>query len=186
MSDTIRGLDLLLVNDQYYTTHLGDVGINANIVEAYSKDKNRGMITYAKYFLEELDKLKYFNMTVKANGETTKANGLMVSICNSRKYGTGVPLNAVGNPMDGKFEIVIVEKVDTISLLKAGMAKFNEEYLKSQYSQLIVTKEAEIEFEEPRLLQLDGEVIGMFDKIDVKILTGAIKLITHHDNLNIK
>jgi len=26
----------------------------------------------------------------------------------------------------------------------------------------------------------------MFDKIDVKILTGAIKLITHHDNLNIK
>jgi len=186
MSDTIRGLDLLLVNDQYYTTHLGDVGINANIVEAYSKDKNRGMITYAKYFLEELDKLKHFNMTVKANGETTKANGLMVSICNSRKYGTGVPLNAVGNPMDGKFEIVIVEKVDTISLIKAGLAKFDEEYLKSQYSQLIVTKEAEIEFEEPRLLQLDGEVIGMFDKIDVKILTGAIKLITHHDNLNIK
>lgn len=186
MSDTIRGLDLLLVNDQYYTTHLGDVGINANIVDAYSKDKNRGMITYAKYFLEELDKLKYFNITVKANGETTKANGLMVSICNSRKYGTGVPLNAVGNPMDGKFEIVIVEKVDTISLIKAGLAKFDEEYLKSQYSQLIVTKNAEIEFEEPRLLQLDGEVIGMFDKIDVKILTGAIKLITHHDNLNIK
>ena len=186
MSDTIRGLDLLLVNDQYYTTHLGDVGINANIVEAYSKDKNRGMITYAKYFLEELDKLKHFNMTVKANGETTKANGLMVSICNSRKYGTGVPLNAVGNPMDGKFEIVIVEKVDTISLIKAGLAKFDEEYLKSQYSQLIVTKNAEIEFEEPRLLQLDGEVIGMFDKIDIKILTGAIKLITHHDNLNIK
>ncbi|MGB5358852.1 diacylglycerol/lipid kinase family protein [Eudoraea sp.] len=186
MSNTIRGLDLLLVNDQYYTTHIGDVGINANIVDAYSKDKNRGMITYAKYFLEELDKLKYFNITVKANGETTKANGLMVSICNSRKYGTGVPLNAVGNPMDGKFEIVIVEKVDTISLIKAGLAKFDEEYLKSQYSQLIVTKEAEIEFEEPRLLQLDGEVIGMFDKIDVKILTGAIKLITHHDNLNIK
>ncbi|WP_297707859.1 diacylglycerol kinase family protein [uncultured Eudoraea sp.] len=186
MSDTIRGLDLLLVNDQYYTTHLGDVGINANIVDAYSKDKNRGMITYARYFLEELDKLKYFNITVKANGETTRANGLMVSICNSRKYGTGVPLNAVGNPMDGKFEIVIVEKVDTISLIKAGLAKFDEEYLKSQYSQLIVTKNAEIEFEEPRLLQLDGEVIGMFDKIDVKILTGAIKLITHHDNLNIK
>ena len=186
MSNTIRGLDLLLVNDQYYTTHIGDVGINANIVDAYSKDKNRGMITYAKYFLEELDKLKYFNITVKANGETTRVNGLMVSICNSRKYGTGVPLNAVGNPMDGKFEIVIVEKVDTISLIKAGLAKFDEEYLKSQYSKLIVTKEAEIEFEEPRLLQLDGEVIGMFDKIDVKILTGAIKLITHHDNLNIK
>lgn len=186
MSETIRGLDMLLINDKYYTTHIGDVGINANIVDAYSKDKNRGMITYAKYFLEELNKLKYFNITVKANGETQKVDGLMVSICNSRKYGTGIPLNAVGNPMDGKFEIVIVEKVDTVSLIKAGLSKFDEAYLKSQHSQIIVTQEAEIEFEEPRLLQLDGEVIGMFDKVDVKILTGAIKLITHHDNLNIK
>lgn len=186
MSETIRGLDMLLVNDKYYTTHLGDVGINANIVDAYSRDKNRGMITYAKYFLEELNKLKFFNATVKANGETQKVDCLMVSICNSKKYGTGIPLNAVGNPMDGKFEIVIVENVDTVSLIKAGLSKFDEAYLKSQNNKIIVTEEAEIEFEEPRLLQLDGEVIGMFDKIDAKILPGAIKLITHYDNLNIK
>ena len=48
MSNRIEGLDILKVNDEYYTMHLGDVGVNANLVEAYEKDPNRGMITYAK------------------------------------------------------------------------------------------------------------------------------------------
>lgn len=186
MSDTIRGLDLLLINDQYYTTHIGDVGINANIVEAYYKDKNRGVVTYVKYFLEEVQKLESFNTMVRAIGEVHKKVGLMASICNSRKYETCIPLNRVGKPMDGEFEIVIVEKADTISLIKVGLSKFDESYLENQHSQLIFIKEAEIECEEPRLLQLDGEVIGMFDKLEIKLLSVAIRLITYHENLNIK
>jgi diacylglycerol kinase family enzyme len=185
MSQTIRGLDMIVINDEHYTMHVGDVGINANIVEAYSKDKRRGMETYAKYFLKELEKLDSFNMVINANGEKQKFTGLMVAVCNSRKYGTGVPLNAIGNPMDGKFEIVVVEKVDYKSLLASGLSKFNEKYLKNQHAQVIVTTEAEILFESPRLLQLDGEVIGNLDRLHVKILKGAVKLITHFDNKNI-
>lgn len=41
---------------------------------------------------------------------------------------------------------------------------------------------AEIEFDEPRLLQLDGEVIGKFEKIKVEMLKGAVKFITHTEN----
>lgn len=186
MSDTIKGLDMILINDTNYTMHIGDVGINANIVDSYSKDKNRGMETYAKYFLAELNKLKPFNMTVKANGKTHKSSGLMIAVCNSRKYGTGIPINSVGNPMDGKFEIVIVEKVNATSIMKSGLAKFNEKYVDSQNRDIIVTTEAEILFDEPRLLQLDGEIIGRFEKLDIKILKGVVNLITHYDNLHIE
>lgn len=41
---------------------------------------------------------------------------------------------------------------------------------------------ARIEFDQPRLLQLDGEVIGNFQELDVNILKGAVQLITHHEN----
>ena len=64
MSEKIAGLDLLRVNDEHYTTHIGDVGVNAQIVEAYEKDPKRGMATYAKYFLEELTRLKPFPVNV--------------------------------------------------------------------------------------------------------------------------
>ena len=155
ISDKIAGLDLLKVNDEHYTTHIGDVGVNAQIVEAYEKDPNRGMATYAKYFIEELTKLKPFPVAVHANGETYHEKTLMVGICNARKYGTGVPLNLTGNPMDGRFELVLITNVSTNSLIKAGLSKFDDSFYDNQSSRVISTTYAEIEFEEPRLLQLD-------------------------------
>ena len=182
MSEKIEGLDLLKVNDEHYTTHIGDVGVNAQIVEAYEKDPNRGMATYAKYFIEELTRLKPFPVVVHANGKIYHDKVLMVGICNARKYGTGVPLNVNGNPMDGKFELVLVSKISTNSLIKAGLSKFDDSFYDNQSSKVITTTYAEIEFEKSRMLQLDGEVIGKFENIKVEMLKGAVRLITHGGN----
>ena len=182
MSQVIAGLDMVIVNGKHYSIHIGDVGINAQIVDSYEKDKNRGMATYAKYFIEELQRIKPFVITVKANGKEIKNKGVMVGICNSRKYGTGIPLNLNGNPMDGKFEIVLVENISANSLLKAGLSKFDDNFYDSQNGMVISTNEAEINFEKPRLLQLDGEVIGKFSELKIKILPSAVKFITHNNN----
>lgn len=186
MSEVIGNLDMVRVNDKYYSIHIGDVGLNAQIIEAYEKDKNRGMITYAKYFIEELKQIKPFDAAISFGGQTIRATGIMVGICNSRKYGTGIPLNVEGNPMDGKFEIVVVERIDINTLIKAGLAKFNENFHDSQNGIVISTDKAEITFDKPRLLQLDGEAIGNFDHLKVDIMQGAVKLITHNDNLYLR
>ncbi len=182
LSEIVGGLDMLLINDKHHTLHIGDVGINASIVNSYEKDKNRGMATYAKYFIEEMTRLKPFKVVVKANGETNDSMVLMTAICNARKYGTGVPLNIIGNPMDGLFEIVLIKKVDTVSLLAAGMAALHEKFHDSQTSAVIQTKKAEIIFEEPRLLQLDGEIIQKYDRLHIELLKGAVKFITTTEN----
>ena len=182
MSQVVSGLDMILVNDKHYSMHIGDVGINAQIVEAYEKDKNRGMATYAKYFIEELKQLKSFDFTIKVNGKQFKESGLMLGICNSRKYGTGVPLNITGNPMDGKFEIVIVKNINLSSLIKAGLSKFDERFHDSQNGIVISTDKAEINFDKEYLLQLDGELIGKFAKLEIKILKHAVKYITNYEN----
>jgi diacylglycerol kinase (ATP) len=183
MSDVIGNLDMLMVNDKYYAIHIGDVGVNAQIVESYEKDENRGMATYAKYFMEELKSLKAFDIKIKTKEETIKERGVMIAICNARKYGTGVPLNLDGNPMDGKFELVIVTKINTKALLKAGLSKFNDSFYDSQNSTILSTQKAEISFNKARLLQLDGEVIGKFKKLNIKILKGAVKFITNKENI---
>lgn len=183
MSNIIGELDMLIVNDKYYSIHIGDVGINAQIVKSYEKDKNRGMATYAKYFIEELKNISPFEIEVKANEETIKAKGVMVGICNSRKYGTGVPLNLEGNPMDGKFEIVIIKQINANSLLKAGLSKFDESFHDSQNGIMISTNKATITFDQARLFQLDGEIIGKFEQLEIAIMQGAVKLITNKENL---
>lgn len=182
LSQVVAGLDMLLVNDEYHAIHIGDAGINARIVEAYSKDENRGMVTYAKYFVAELRQMEPIEFTLKYGDETLNEKGVMLGICNARKYGTGIPLNVEGNPMDGKFEIVIIKNIDLNMLIRAGLAKIDEGFHDSQNSTVISTDSAEIIFGKPRLLQLDGEVIGKFEKLDIKILKHAIRLITHSGN----
>jgi len=182
LSQVVAGLDMVVVNDKYYSIHIGDIGINASIVNSYEKDKNRGMATYAKYFFEELSKLNPFSFTLKANNKEIHSKGLMLGICNAKKYGTGVPLNNNGNPMDGKFEIVIIEKINMNSLLRAGLSKYDEHFIDTQNNKVISTKNAEIIFNQPRLLQLDGEVIGEFEKLKIGIIPGAVNFITHNEN----
>ncbi len=182
MSERIAGLDLLKVNDEHYSIHLGDVGLNAHIVKGYSEDTGRGMGTYAKYFLNELSRLKPFKVKISINGQTYEENALLLAMCNARKYGTGVPLNTIGNPMDGKFELVLLTQVNAASLIKAGLAKFNENFLDNQTSKVLVGDRAKIEFEEPSLLQLDGEVIGDFKELNLEIVKAAVRFITHGNN----
>jgi diacylglycerol kinase family enzyme len=186
MSERIEGLDVLKVNDEYYSVHIGDVGLNARVVEAYEKDPDRGMLTYAKYFIDELKRLKPFPVEVRANGLAYFEKVFMVGICNARKFGTGVPLNVVGNPMDGQFEIVMITRIDGPSLIRAGLASLDESFLDNQSGKVITTEKAEIVFEEPRLLQLDGEVIGKFQEITVEVIKGAVRFITHGDNPYLK
>ena len=182
MTDMAKGLDLLLINGEHYSMHLGDVGINAQIVESYEKDENRGMTTYAKYFLSELQNLKPFQVKVETAEGQYSGEALMIALCNARKYGSGVPLNITGNPMDGKFEIVLVEKIDLPSLIRAGLASFNDKFLDSQVSKVMTTTKARIEFDQPRLLQLDGEVIEALQTIDIELLKGAVSLLTTKRN----
>lgn len=185
-SQLVAGLDMLVVNGKHYAIHIGDVGVNARIVEAYSKDENRGMATYAKYFIAELKEMEPVKFTMKYDDETVQDKGVMIGICNARKYGTGVPLNTSGNPMDGKFEVVIIRDFDLNMLIRAGLSKFDERFHDSQKSTVISTGAAQITFDQPQLLQLDGEVIGEFGKLEIKIMKHAVKLVTHSENPYVK
>ncbi|MFB9054926.1 diacylglycerol/lipid kinase family protein [Formosa undariae] len=185
MSNIIGDLDLVRVNKKHYSIHIGDVGINATIVNGYEKDENRGMATYAKYFIEALSNVTPFKMKIECNDKVFHSEAVMLGVCNARKYGTGVPLNSEGNPMDGLFEIVLIEKINVNVLIKAGLSSFDETFLDSQNNSVISTSKAKIKFNEPQLLQLDGEVIGEFKTLKVKILKGAVKLITSKQNVYI-
>ena len=186
LSEIISGLDLILVNDEHYAMHIGDVGINAQIVAAHAKSSKRGMGAYAKAFAEMALKAETIHAKIKADGKEVEASGLMYAFCNAQKYGTGVPLTFDGNPMDGKFELVVLEKMDIQSLIKAGLSKFDKKFFDHSASSFHKVSEAEVWFDEPHLLQLDGEIIGEFDYIKAKVLTNAVPLVTTTDNDFIK
>ncbi|OBQ56697.1 lipid kinase [Tamlana sp. s12] len=179
-------LDIIEVNNKHYSIHIGDVGLNAQIVANYEADEQRGMITYAKYFFDSLKNTQPFSIEVHANGKTIKREIVMVAICNARKYGTGVPLNLHGSPMDGKFELVLISNINVNSIIRAGLSKFDENFYANNNVEIISTQQAQLQFEKALKLQLDGEVIGSFKHLDINILEGAVNLLTTANNPYLK
>lgn len=178
----IARLDLLEVNERFHCLHLGDVGANARLVQAYEQDENRGMVTYARYFIEELRNMEQFTFRLETAETSFQGHAVMLGLCNGRKFGTGIPTNLVGNPFDGKMELVIVEEVDYMKLIRAGLSVLHEHFLDNHISQVISTTSAQISFDKPRLLQLDGEVIGTFEQLSVRVKPQAVPLVTHGGN----
>ncbi|WP_044212608.1 diacylglycerol kinase family protein [Flammeovirga sp. OC4] len=182
LSEMIVGLDLLKVNNEHYCLHIGDVGVNAQIVKGYSSDPNRGMTTYFKYFLEQLKEKKIIDYKIEIDGKVYGETGVMMAICNARKFGTGVPLNSISNPFDGKFELVAIPELNFEDLIIVGLSKFDESFLEDSEGNVYVADKATIHFDHPQLLQLDGEVIGKTKKLEIEILPGAIKYISNQNN----
>lgn len=178
MSEVYRNLDLLRINGTHYCMHMGDVGINANLVKSFSADARRGMITYAKYFMEEIKKAEAFGVEIEIDGNATQALCYMVAICNSGRYGTGVILSKESDLFDGKFEIVLLKEKGINTLIDAALTKFNESFYKGTHSHTLYGHHARLRFDKPRLLQLDGEITGTFEELEIELLKGAVKIIS--------
>ncbi len=175
-SKVTKQFDVLCINDTYLLLHLGDVGANANLVANYDKDDSRGMLTYAKHFWSEFQNMKGFKFEIQTDEMDYERKGVMLAICNGRAFGTGIALNTTGKMDDGYFELVIVKAIDFFDVLKAAMSKFDDS-LELDYLETITAKSAFIKFKEPRLLQLDGEVIGKFLNLKIDVLPKAISFL---------
>ena len=51
-----------------------------------------------------------------------------------------------------------------------------------EYTKNYAAKSARIKFDKPRMLQLDGEVIGACESIEAEIIPGGARFITTRDN----
>jgi len=178
MSEVYRGMDILRINRVHYSMHIGDVGINANLVKSFSEDSRRGMATYAKYFVEEIKKTKAFPVRVDIDGDSIEELCYMAAICNAGRYGTGVILSKRSDLFDGKFEIVLLKEKGINTLIKAALTKFNESFYKPRHSRTVSVNHARLYFDKPRVLQLDGEIIGAFAELEVELLKGAVRIIS--------
>jgi diacylglycerol kinase family enzyme len=176
VSEDYFEVDLLLINTTYYLLHLGDVGANASLVSNYDQDETRGFLTYAKHFWNVFNNLKSFDYEIETPENTYERKGVMLAICNGRKFGTGIPINTIGKMNDGKFELVLIKAVDFKDLIKATLSKFDDDYEIDNF-EILQTTSAQIRFKEPKLLQIDGEIMGEFDHLQVEVLPKSLKFI---------
>jgi diacylglycerol kinase family enzyme len=163
--------------------HIGDVGLNATVVKGFEEDPSRGLKTYFKHFLRALNNSKPFHTSVSSKGETLyEGEAIMVGIGNGRRFGSGLFLDRSGNPFDGKFEVVILKSLSPAAIIERGLATINESFSRGDAIEQFSVEAARIAFDQAQILQLDGEIVGSYSRIDPKIVRDFVTVILPGDN----
>ena len=169
--------DVLCINGEHYCFHLADVGFNARLIESYEEEGGHGKMLYAKHLAGQLADKETFDCTIDINGDSLDFEAVMVVFANASKFGTGAVVNPEGTLDDGRFEICIYKPYSNWSLPWLAYLMFSGRIDEYENAEFISTDKATIRMKSPQPVQIDGEVVGKQEKVDVEVLRGQLKLI---------
>ena len=173
LGDTILNLDIVCVNDQL-CLHIGDLGVNAELIKNYKESGLRGYFGYALNVLPTLLNTGMpYQFTIKANGQTLDKQAIVIAFTNVTKYGTGAVINPVGIADDGKFELLIFKKFDIVEILKTLSGNIA---LERDFIEVISTTKGIISCNNPVDLQIDGEAYGKFQELEVSLSPDKLRI----------
>lgn len=172
-----RLLDIIEINEKYCCLHFADIGMNADLIRNFESDRERGIFTYAKYFLKRLEQRQLEQFEIQLDDQTMTYSGYMLALANARRLGTGVVLNRCGKIGDGLFEIVIIQEVRLADLIKAGWSVLDPDVEYGEAITCLSCRDALIQLSSPRHLQVDGELVGKVDKVRARIVPEVIQAV---------
>ena len=170
-------IDSLTANG-YFFMHLCDVGFNAHIVRLFNKGESRGLLSYLKFTLKEYFKYDTFRYEIESDNGGSKGHAFMITVANSRQYGSNLTINPEGNFNDGKFEIVIIKRFPQRKIFAIFWKLLRKKINISPYSKVISCSEATIRTRKNKTLQADGEIIGRVNQVDIRIQKKNLRIVS--------
>jgi diacylglycerol kinase (ATP) len=172
-------IDVLKLNDKNLSIHLSDIGLNAMLVHYFEKGNQRGMLGYAKVVLRVFRKKRLMRLDIQVNGENISRVAYMAVMANAKTYGTGAVINPEGNISDGKFELIIMRKINLVHLFRMLIShkSFNQDCIETIHAEkAVITSTKKNHF------QVDGEYCGKTDKVVIDIIPSSLNVLVPLSN----
>lgn len=170
-------IDTLIINDKHMCLHMCDLGMNARVIKRRQDEDMGGFMGYVKQYFKELGYKHKFRFDLDAGDRHITGKAVMLVLANSSYYGTGARITPEGQPDDGWFEIIIVRAYTLRFFLDMLITIFYKNYRNKTTRYIIKTRKADITTNNPQELQIDGEALGMKDKIEAEIRPACINII---------
>ncbi|MEE4214609.1 MAG: diacylglycerol kinase family protein [Bacteroidales bacterium] len=172
-----RKIDTLVINDKHMCLHMCDLGMNARVIKRRQDENMGGFLGYVKQYFKELGYKHKFSFDADAGERHITGKAVMVVLANSSYYGTGARITPEGQPDDGRFEIVIVKAYTLRFFLDMLITIFYKNYRNKTTRYILKASKAVITTNKPQEMQIDGEPMGMKDRIEAEIRPASINII---------
>ncbi len=170
-------VDVIKVGDEKICLHLSDLGMNARVIRRFESEKVRGFMGYAKQYFKELGSIKKFRTVISSGKWQVNSRAIMVIAANSSYYGTGALINPQGKIDDGKFEIVVIRPFPFWFFFYLIVALFTGGLSSHRFIKVLQVEKATVRVSPLQELQVDGEVTGRKQDVDLEILPGKLEII---------
>lgn len=154
-------------NSSYYFVNNVGVGFDAAIVYATNRSASKkalnllhlGKLSYLSQMIKVFFQHEYFDLTV-SDTKTTEVlkNVFLVTTTNHPFFGGGVPIAPDATPFDQKLDLIVVEKMSTIEIVKlfSKMLK-NGSHMKDTRVHHYTSSDLSLQTNKPEFIQMDGE-----------------------------
>lgn len=168
-----KNMDVIRINDQEISIHLSDIGLNALLIKYFEQNKGRGKWGYFKAIFRTMWEKQLMDIHIVGNGVDERRKAFMIVLANASKYGTGALINPKGDLYDGEFELIIVQRLALVELIKM-LVQHRE--LNPNKIDILKVKEVRLTSAKNCYFQVDGEYRGRTKEIHAHILPGQLKI----------
>ncbi|MEX2593221.1 MAG: YegS/Rv2252/BmrU family lipid kinase [Anditalea sp.] len=167
-------MDAIRINGEL-SLHLSDFGFNASLIKKFEDGGERGMLSYFKSTLAQLFDMQPYRFEIIMDNIIERIEAKMLVIANGNKYGTGALINPVGKIDDGIFEIIALNPESFEDLVKISIALFRGNVNEMESVKIWSASKAEIRNLDQADFQIDGELMGKVEKVNVEVAPNSIR-----------
>ena len=154
-------------------------GFDATVTAEAHKSKHlRGLPLYLIAIVRALRDLECPLAQIRAGEFETEQRVLMIAATNGRYYGGGMKVAPDAQPDDGLIEVCIADSMGRLSALRKLPRFVAGTHVTLKEVRMLRTPELELEFLEPVLIELDGDLLvpQPFSRFRLTVLPKAINL----------
>jgi YegS/Rv2252/BmrU family lipid kinase len=177
-------VDGFLINGKFSCMMCG-IGNDAQVAHEFAETRVRGLKTYLKISALNYFKCKPYSFTIVANEKNITLDAFFVTVANSNQFGNNVTIAPRASLSDGLLDFVVVKKMHKLVLPFALLHQISgsnaitelQHYRNNRNVVYFQAKEAEIINHDNAPIHIDGEPEPSAEKIGIKILPKAFRLL---------
>lgn len=165
--------DLGFANDRPYISNAG-VGFDALISREFSRSRKRGFRAYSWLVTRHIWGYKECEWRITIDGAPLRERAFLVNVANGQQFGYNFKIAPQASATDGLLDVVIIRKFPKIFGARLAYRALKGDITQSPYVKHYRCREATITHPDLNLMQMDGDAHPCSNKIEFRIVAGAL------------
>jgi diacylglycerol kinase (ATP) len=161
--------------ETYHSLNILGVGFVSDATETAVRFKFLGNSAYLVAVVWQLFGLRTYPLRIEVDGEAREVDACFATVSNSRYTGTTFLIAPKAQLDDGLLDLVVLKGISRLRVIQIFKTIFTGAHIDEPEVEYIQARRVRIESREPRVLNVDGEVLGM-TPVEVECVPGALRL----------